>query len=1155
VIDAAGNTTVSLDLSDTGGSVVDAASEKLYVDGVLQTGVTTSPTQVSKALTGLAAGAHTITVEFADAVGNAATSTWSFTMVRDSTPPVVTAISAPVASAPLTVAAGANIAVSYSYVEVNPAYVSITVRSGGTVIGSTVVGAGLQPSASRTDTVALLAAAATGVYDVSVTVVDQVGQSGSLTSNAGVVLDATKPVASNTVNPTGGSTVVDVNGTTVVAAYLSDAGGAGIDTTSIKLMIDGAYKNGATVAANGTGYSVSFTTSGGNALAAGQHYISVFYADKVGNVGAQKNWSFTMVRDNTPPVISAISAPTTAAKAYARAGGVVDVTWLYTEVNPAWVSITVKSGGTIVGNSTISSGLVGGAGVVRTDSVTLLSGTAESVYDLIITMVDTAGQTGTAQQATSVLVDNTAPVASAGLPAGGSIVQTASPAIQASLSDLGGSGVDTSKVVLTLDGSVVTPSILTTAVVGYNASGLADGQHTVSVKLKDASTNAAQTYVWTFRTDVSNPDVTLTLPAAGAYISATPSVEALATDAGSGVTRTAFYFGGTLIGTSWFNGQTWVDNNGNVSPSASVKWDTTLLADGVYVIKATALDLVGNTGTSSNRTVTIDNTLPVITINPVFSPTQYASQTVTGSVVDQNLAQLKVNGILATLGGSAPNWTYSAVVPLNPGANGITVTASDLAGNGSSLVTGITMDPTAAVHFVHPAPGEIFRASTGLEVTAPPATNTLTLEVSPDSGATWYSVATPAVAAAKTTLAKNVVDGWRQTWDTINDGLADGNGTYQLRAVAYDQYGTQLGSAVVAGLSTDNTAPQVSFQTLPAPVLVGANNEVYQELITNQGSVTETGSGQVRVLVEHYNGTGDHVSDSPAWFPLLSGGTTFSRDERLVSGYNRIVYTVVDGAGNSASSSAIIHYVLPQNSGTICAGGGSLAAPDGTAINVPSGALVSCVSLSIKTILRSLLASPADPYLKIVGEGHQVEPVSLVFQAQAVLTLPYTDADLDPDANGIPDYTPQSLKVLFWDGSVWQNVGVDSVNTTTKRITVRTNHLGLFALAADTAPIPSEAKVYLTRNPFRYGTDKPTSFVYELPVSGRVTIKIFDKTGDLVRTLVDDLPQTQGRFTQVWDGLNNFDRFVGSGIYLFRFEAVLSNGQTTTSTKAIGVLK
>jgi hypothetical protein len=297
------------------------------------------------------------------------------------------------------------------------------------------------------------------------------------------------------------------------------------------------------------------------------------------------------------------------------------------------------------------------------------------------------------------------------------------------------------------------------------------------------------------------------------------------------------------------------------------------------------------------------------------------------------------------------------------------------------------MDPTAAVHFVHPAPGSIFRASTGIEVTAPPTTNTLSLEVSPDNGSTWHSVATPAVASAVTTLNKNVINGWRHTWDTINDGLADGNASYQLRAVAYDQHGTQLGVAVVSGISTDNTVPTLSFVTLPAPVLVGSNLEVYQPNIVNQGSVTETGTGQVRVLVEHYNATNDHVSDSPAWLPLL-GDLRFSRDERLVEGFNRIVYTVVDGAGNSASASRELWYVLPQNSGNICGPGGTLTTPDGTSINVPSGALLSCADLSITTVLRSLMASPADSFLKIVGEGRQIDPVSLVFQTQAVLTLP-----------------------------------------------------------------------------------------------------------------------------------------------------------------------
>jgi len=66
-------------------------------------------------------------------------------------------------------------------------------------------------------------------------------------------------------------------------------------------------------------------------------------------------------------------------------------------------------------------------------------------------------------------------------------------------------------------------------------------------------------------------------------------------------------------------------------------------------------------------------------------------------------------------------------------------------------------------------------------------------------------------------------------------------------------------------------------------------------------------------------------------------------------------------------------------------------------------------------------------------------------------------------------------------------------------------------------------------NPFRGETMIP----YDLPASGQVSLKIFDITGKLVKTLVDG-QELAGFHAATWDGRNHAGRSVASGIYYYR---------------------
>ncbi|MGH7451175.1 MAG: FlgD immunoglobulin-like domain containing protein, partial [bacterium] len=77
-------------------------------------------------------------------------------------------------------------------------------------------------------------------------------------------------------------------------------------------------------------------------------------------------------------------------------------------------------------------------------------------------------------------------------------------------------------------------------------------------------------------------------------------------------------------------------------------------------------------------------------------------------------------------------------------------------------------------------------------------------------------------------------------------------------------------------------------------------------------------------------------------------------------------------------------------------------------------------------------------------------------------------------------------------------------------------------------PFSSEA-----RSPAFGGRNPGTVIGFALPAAGKVVVKIYSETGQLVRTLVDG-EMAAGRHTVRWNGHNQFGNAVAAGIYLYQ---------------------
>ena len=75
-------------------------------------------------------------------------------------------------------------------------------------------------------------------------------------------------------------------------------------------------------------------------------------------------------------------------------------------------------------------------------------------------------------------------------------------------------------------------------------------------------------------------------------------------------------------------------------------------------------------------------------------------------------------------------------------------------------------------------------------------------------------------------------------------------------------------------------------------------------------------------------------------------------------------------------------------------------------------------------------------------------------------------------------------------------------------------------------------------NPF----NPRTTIKYQLPEQSKVTFKIYNILGQEVVTLLDE-EVAPGYYELGWDGRNNFEQQVASGVYIYRIIAVTLDGK------------
>jgi hypothetical protein len=336
-----------------------------------------------------------------------------------------------------------------------------------------------------------------------------------------------------------------------------------------------------------------------------------------------------------------------------------------------------------------------------------LSGTAsDSVGVTQVTWVNNRGGSGTASGATSWTVPSIALQAGSNL-----LTVTARDAAGNTASDVLTVTVNAAPTLTSVANQSSTLGLATTLQLSgsdsngdaltYSATGLPNGlavapgtglirgtpttagTFNVSSRVSDGSLTASRTFTWTITaSDTTSPAVTITSPTtAAAFKTGTSTIT----------------FGGTAVDNVRVTQVTWSNSlGGSGTATGTTNWSASIgLRKGLNLLTITARDAAGNlaTDTISVTYSAPDTTKPAINItNPVIAArTSTATSLVVRGTANDGVGVTQVTWRNSLGGGGLATGTdsWSANVMLRVGANVISVTARDAAGN--TLTKSITV--------------------------------------------------------------------------------------------------------------------------------------------------------------------------------------------------------------------------------------------------------------------------------------------------------------------------------------------------------------------------------------------------------------------------------------------------------------------------------
>jgi len=533
----------------------------------------------------------------------------------------------------------------------------------------------------------------------------------------------------------------------------------------------------------------------------------------------------------------------------------------------------------------------------------------EGVYNVDVSVSDTAGNTTTESTSGELIVDTTAPtpppvapnlVAAFDTGASDTDDITASTDNQFNVPPSTGTAGDA--VVISANGTEIgTTTVAPDGSFVVDTSTLADGDYAITYTLTDEAGN----------TSVASPvlDITVDTVIADPTIDAPVAIDDIINAAEQGailVTGTAEP--NSLVELTLSDGvnaavtaQATTDAAGNYTLLGN-EADVSGLNEGTITITAQTTDIAGNTASSLPADVTLDNTAPPVpTVDTLV--TNNVTPQLTGAVMldPTDGFTVEVNGITYALGDSSgnlnvdPSGVWTLDIPtgndLAEGQYDVVATVTDASGNSAAdaSIAELTIDVTAPV-----TPTVV----SSIQSTNQPVINgTAVLAAGEELAVTVNGVTyTPGAE-----LVLTAVD-WQLTVPASNP-VADG--VYAVDAVVSDAAGNSTPDTTTNELTIDTALP-----TNPTVIAQTTNNT--QPVI--MGTATVLAGETLNVVVN-----GVTYSEAGGNLILNPDGTwelTIPPQNAVTEGVYNVDVTVTDSAGNTATESTAAELIIDTTAPT-----------------------------------------------------------------------------------------------------------------------------------------------------------------------------------------------------------------------------------------------
>ena len=789
--------------------------------------------------------------------------------------------------------------------------------------GSGTGGALLQTKATTatagTWSVPASALAPNAQFTVEATQSDAAGNTGIATST--FVVDGLAPVVSLSTPSHGSATSSSVPTFTGTAGTTTASSTASADLTEVTVRLySGAGVGGTllqTLATTADPRSGAYSVSASGPLANGTYTVQAGQDDAAGNRGLSPANTFTV--DATVAVV-AITAPTN--NVYLTATPMISGSATVGGGKASTVTVEVHAGAAASGSPIQSlTATVNVANGLWSATPDPLAGDAQ--YTVVARQADDAGNVGVSPTRTFV-IDDSAPVVTIATPADGSVSTTTTPAVSGTAgrqsADATGSADATTVTMKIYSGAVTTGTALQTksatvtagATYSVAASTLANGQYTALVTQTDAVGNIGSARS-TF-TVSPVPAVTLTVPAAGAYLTdTTPTISGAAGNGvGDSTTVTVSVYSGAAAGGTPVHvlavtrtGTTWTVSAPALDP------------DEQYTVRATQTNAFGSTGTSAARTFVVDTTAPVVglttpapgsvvsTGTPAFAGT--AGKLTATATTSKDTSPVTVRlysgtgtgGTLlqtrtATVNQTTGAYTVNASPTLPSGTYTAQVTQTDGAGNISlTPASTFTVSLAPAVTVTSPVASSATNSTTptfsGAAGTAAGDSTTVTVSVFAGATATGTPLQSLAVTAAG------------DTWSVVAGALTP-NAQYTVRATQAHSGGT-VGTSNTRTFVVDTTAPVVGITAPAAAATVTTATPTVSGTAGRLTASSTRGADTLSVTVEVFSGpdTSGTLQQTTAAAVNASSGAYSTVLAAMPNGTYTVRVTQADAAGNTAS--------------------------------------------------------------------------------------------------------------------------------------------------------------------------------------------------------------------------------------------------------------